>query len=74
VNYKGIDYSLKLLKPCVWQYRFQIGRAIKAGKSRVSDEQLAVRRVEQRIDRELMNAAWPLVDAAMRNDRHPAED
>src|ERR1700712_4798336 len=29
--YKGIEYSLELIKPGIWEYRFYIGRAIKTG-------------------------------------------
>ena len=56
MNYKGIEYSLKLVKPGMWKYRFHIGRAIKTGRTKVSDEHLAIQRVEKRIDRELTKA------------------
>jgi DNA-binding response OmpR family regulator len=56
VNYKGVEYSLKLVEPGVWEYRFNIGRAIKTGTTKVSHEHLAIRRVEERIGRELLNA------------------
>jgi DNA-binding response OmpR family regulator len=54
--YKGIEYSLELIKPGIWEYRFYIGRAIKTGTTKVSHEHLAIQRVEERIGRELMNA------------------
>jgi DNA-binding response OmpR family regulator len=56
MQYKGIEYSLKSIEPGVWEYRFNIGRAIKTGTTKVSHEYLAVRRVEERIGRELLNA------------------
>jgi DNA-binding response OmpR family regulator len=56
MNYKGIEYSLKSAEPGVWEYRFNIGRAIKTGTTKVSHEHLAIRRVEERIGRELVNA------------------
>ena len=56
LSYKGIEYSLKLVEPGVWEYRFHIGRAIKTGTTKVSPEHLAIRRVEERIGRELVNS------------------
>jgi hypothetical protein len=61
MNYKGIEYSLKLVKPGRWQYRFQIGRAIKTGRTKASDKDLAIQRVEKRIDRELANAGLDII-------------
>jgi DNA-binding response OmpR family regulator len=56
MNYKGIEYSLKSGEPGVWEYRFYIGRAIKTGTTKASDERSAIRRVEERIGRELVIA------------------
>ena len=56
MRYKGIEYSLKLVEPGIWEYRFHIGRAIKTGTTKVSHEHLAIRRVEERIGRELVNS------------------
>jgi DNA-binding response OmpR family regulator len=56
MSYRGIEYSLKLVEPGIWEYRFHIGRAIKAGTTKVTYEHLAIRRVEERIDRELLNS------------------
>lgn len=56
MNYKGIEYSLKSVEAGVWEYRFYIGRAIKTGTTKASDEHLAIRRVEERIGRELLIA------------------
>jgi DNA-binding response OmpR family regulator len=55
MSYKGIEYSLKLVEPGIWEYRFHIGRAIKTGTTKVTHEHLAIRRVEERIGRELLN-------------------
>jgi DNA-binding response OmpR family regulator len=56
LSYKGIEYSLKLVEPGIWEYRFHIGRAIKTGTTRVIHEHLAMRRVEERIGRELVHS------------------
>jgi DNA-binding response OmpR family regulator len=56
MNYKGIEYFLKSVEPGIWEYRFYIGRAIKTGTTKVSHEHLAIRRVEERIGRELLNS------------------
>jgi hypothetical protein len=53
MNYKGIEYTVRMTEPGVWKYRFQIGRGIKVGATRVELKFVAVRRVEKRIDREL---------------------
>jgi hypothetical protein len=53
MNYKGIEYTIKMTEQGVWKYRFQIGRAIKVGATRAEIELVAVRRVQKRIDREL---------------------
>jgi DNA-binding response OmpR family regulator len=58
MNYKGVEYSLKSVEPGMWEYRFNIGRAIKTGTTKVSHEHLAIRRVEERIGRELVNAGF----------------
>lgn len=59
MNHKGVDYTLKLLEPGIWQYKFLIGRAIKTGTTKSKLELVAIRRVQKRIDRELQNAEPP---------------
>jgi hypothetical protein len=56
VNYKGVEYTLRMFAPGIWDYRFQIGRAIKHGKTRAKSEPSAISRVHKRIARELKNA------------------
>jgi hypothetical protein len=53
VDYKGIEFSLKMIEPGIWKYRFQIGRAIKTGRTKTTLEHLAIRSAHTRIDREL---------------------
>ena len=53
MDYKGIEFSLKMIEPGVWKYRFQIGRAIKTGRTKTTLELSAIRSVYTRIDREL---------------------
>ncbi len=53
MNYKGIEFTVKMIEPGIWRYRFQIGRAIKAGTTKVKLELEAIQRVQKRIDREL---------------------
>jgi hypothetical protein len=52
VDYKG-EFSLKMIEPGIWKYRFQIGRAIKTGRTKATLEDLAIRSLHTRIDREL---------------------
>jgi hypothetical protein len=53
MTYKGMEYSLKMVEPGIWKYRFQIGRAVKIGTTKTELESLAIRRTQKRIDREL---------------------
>ena len=49
--YKGVKYSVTATsEPDVWQWRFQIGERIAAGKTRTRLVNLAARRVHMRID------------------------
>jgi hypothetical protein len=43
--------------PGVWKWQFQIGDTVKTGKTETNLRPLAIRRVHQRIDRELKKAA-----------------
>ena len=64
MNYKGIEFSLKMIKPGTWTYRFQIGRAIKTGRKKTTLEHLVIQSVHTRIDRELKLAGLNNAKAA----------
>ena len=52
--HKGIRYSVAATaEPDIWQWQFQIGDAVKTGKTETRINLLAIRRVQLRIDREL---------------------
>jgi hypothetical protein len=53
VTYNGIEFTLKMVEPGIWKYRFYIGRGIKIGTTKTDLESLAIRRTQKRIDREL---------------------
>ena len=53
MNRRGVEFTLVQIEPGVWQWRFQIGETVSTGKTQASLMGLAVRRVGQRIDREL---------------------
>ncbi len=56
MNHKGIEYTLSMTEtPGVWKWQFRIGDQVKTGKTETRLYQLAIRRVLQRIDRELKN-------------------
>ncbi len=56
MNHKGIEYTLCMTEtPGVWKWQFRIGDQVKTGKTETRLYQLAIRRVLQRIDRELKN-------------------
>jgi hypothetical protein len=50
---KGVEFTLVLIEPGLWQWRFQIDEAISTGKTQTSLMGMAARRVERRIDRAL---------------------
>lgn len=50
---RGVEFSLMKAQPDLWKWRFQIGETIVSGSTETKLMGLAVRRVQQRIDREL---------------------
>jgi hypothetical protein len=58
MNHKGVEYMLvTTATPDIWIWQFRIGDAVKTGKTETRINLLAIRRVQQRIDRELKQAA-----------------
>jgi hypothetical protein len=56
--HKGVEYSVMPgATPATWKWRFQIGDAIKSGKTETRLSLMAMRRVQLRIDEELKKAA-----------------
>ncbi len=54
MNHRGVEYSVAMTAvPGVWKWQFRIGTELKTGKTETRIGQLAARRVELRIDREL---------------------
>ena len=54
MNYKGVDFTLvESTTRGVWRYQFQIGSRIKSGRIEARLDLLAVRRMHERIAREL---------------------
>jgi hypothetical protein len=53
MNRRGVEFSLMQARPGLWSWRFQIGETVTNGKTEAKLMGLAVRRVQQRIDREL---------------------
>ena len=51
--HNGVEFTVKMVKPGIWRYRFQIGRLIKSGRTKAALELLAIQRVQKRIDRAL---------------------
>ena len=58
MDYKGIEFRLKMIEPGIWKYRFQIGRVVKTGRTKTTAELLPIRSVHTRIDRELKLHGW----------------
>ena len=47
---KGIEFTVLLVEPGLWQWRFQIGETATTGKTQTNLMGLAARRAESRID------------------------
>jgi hypothetical protein len=47
---KGVEFTLLLIEPGLWKWRFQIGETATTGQTRTNLMGLAARRVEWRID------------------------
>jgi hypothetical protein len=47
---KGIEFTLLLIEPGLWKWRFQIGETVTIGKTQTNLMGLAARRAELRID------------------------
>jgi len=56
MNHRGVEYSLAMTVPGIWRWQFQIGDEVKSGRTETRINLLAIRRVQQRIDRELKSA------------------
>jgi hypothetical protein len=48
--HRGIEFTLLLIEPGLWQWQFQIGKTVTTGKTHTSLRKLAIRRAEARID------------------------
>jgi hypothetical protein len=53
MNRKGVEFTILLIEPGLWKWRFQIGEIVTTGKTEASLMGLAARRVQLRIDPEL---------------------
>ena len=54
----GVEYTFATTAaPDVWKWQFRVGDKVKTGKTETRINLLAIRRVQQRIDRELKGAA-----------------
>jgi hypothetical protein len=49
----GVEFTLLLIEPGLWRWRFQIGETATTGPTKTNLKGLATRRVETRIDRAL---------------------
>lgn len=55
--HKGVEFTVTMSAPGVWQWQFRIGDTLKTGKTETNIRLLAIRRVQLRIDRELKKVA-----------------
>jgi hypothetical protein len=58
LKHKGVEYTVeRTTTPGVWKWQFRIGDEVVTGKTETAIYFLAIRRAQQRIDRELKKAA-----------------
>jgi len=58
MTHRGVEYTLvPSPTPGIWKWQFRIGDKVKTGRVETRIDLLAVRRVKQRIDRELKAVA-----------------
>ena len=55
--HRGVEFTVTMSAPGLWQWQFRIGDTVKTGKTETNIRLLAIRRVQLRIDRELKKAA-----------------
>jgi hypothetical protein len=53
MNRKGVEFTLLLIEPGVWKWRFQIGKIVTTGTTQTNLKGMAAHRAADRIDREL---------------------
>jgi hypothetical protein len=55
----GVEFTLLLIEPGLWRWRFQIGETATTGKTKTNLRGLATRRVQAQIDRALRDRVKP---------------
>jgi hypothetical protein len=62
MNRKGVEFTVRLIEPGLWKWRFQIGETVTSGKAHTRLMGLAARRAESRIDRALRQSKTVAID------------
>jgi hypothetical protein len=53
MTHRDVEFSLLKIRRDAWHWEFKIGPTARSGVTQTTIEQLAIRRVQQRIDRSL---------------------
>jgi hypothetical protein len=59
VNRRGVEFTVTRVEPGLWKWQFQIGETVSTGETHSNLMGMAARRVQQRIDRELLKPRKP---------------
>ena len=60
--YRGVQYTVTATaEPDIWQWRFQVGDAVRSGKTQTRLAALAARRVRSKIDTALKELCSPSI-------------
>jgi hypothetical protein len=62
MTHRGVEFSLLRIRRDAWHWQFSIGRATRSGVTQTTIEPLAVRRVQQQIDRSLREMARAIAE------------
>jgi hypothetical protein len=54
MNRRGVEFTLIQVEPGLWKWQFQIGETVTNGRTHSNLFGMAARKVQQRIDRELV--------------------
>jgi hypothetical protein len=53
MDYRGIDFDLRPVRPGTWNYRFLVGRAINRGRIKAADQFSAILSIQKKINRQI---------------------
>ena len=62
MTHRGVEFYLLKIRRDAWHWEFRIGRSTRSGVTQTTIEPLAIRRVQQQIDRSLREMARAIAE------------